>query len=124
MTRIEIEYILNSSPRILFDRLSTETGLSEWFADEVFINDNIYTFVWEGVEETAELLGIKDLDYIRFRWTDCENEEVYFEFKIQNHELTNEVSLIVTDFAINDEREEVIELWETQINNLKYLIGA
>ena len=73
MTRIEIEYILNSSPRILFDRLSTETGLSEWFADEVFINDNIYTFVWEGVEETAELLGIKDLDYIRFRWTDCEN---------------------------------------------------
>ena len=84
MTRIEIEYILNSSPRILFDRLSTETGLSEWFADEVFINDNIYTFVWEGVEETAELLGIKDLDYIRFRWTDCENEEVYFEFKIQN----------------------------------------
>ncbi|MCK9255743.1 MAG: SRPBCC domain-containing protein [Bacteroidales bacterium] len=124
MTKIEIEYIIKSSPRILFDRLSTETGLSEWFADDVSIKDNIYTFIWEGVEEKAEMLSNKDLSYIRFKWLDCENEDAYFEFRIQNHELTKEISLIITDFAIDNEREEVIELWETQINNLKYILGA
>lgn len=123
MTKIEIEYLFNCSPKILFNRLSTPIGLTEWFADEVFVDDNIFTFIWEGIEEKAELVGIKDLSFVRFKWLEGE-EGTYFEFRIITHELTNDVALIVTDFAIDDENEEVKELWETQINKLKYLLGA
>jgi len=124
MTKFEIEQIFNSSPKILYNRLSTASGLSEWFADDVFIRDKIFTFVWEGVEEKAELLGKKDLSFVKFRWIDSDSDEYYFEFKIQMHDLTNETALIVTDFAEDDEKDEAIELWETQINKLKYILGA
>lgn len=124
MIKIEIEYILNSSPRVLFSRLSTATGLAEWFADDVTINDNIYTFIWEGVEEKAEFIGSKDLSYVRFRWLESEFEDSYFEFKLVTHDITNEISLVITDFVIEDEHEETIELWEAQVGKLKYILGA
>lgn len=124
MIKIEIEYILNSSPRVLFNRLSTPSGLSEWFADDVTVKDNIYTFIWEGIEEKAELLAKKDLSFVKFKWLDSEFEEAYFEFKLYTHEITNQIALIITDFVLEDEREETIELWETQVNKLKYILGA
>jgi hypothetical protein len=123
MTKIEIEFIFNSSERILYNRLSTASGLSEWFADDVTINDNIFTFIWEGVEEQAELITKKDSSYVRFKWLESE-DDTYFEFKIQTHDITKEIALIVTDFAIDEEKQEVIELWETQINKLKHILGA
>lgn len=124
MLKIEIEYIINSSPKVLFKRLASPSGLSEWFADDVSVVNNIYTFIWDGIEEQAELIASKDLSFVRFKWLDSEFEEAYFEFKIITHELTNELSLIITDFVIENEKDETIELWETQINNLKYILGA
>ncbi len=123
MTKVELEFIFNSSERILFNRLSTASGLSEWFADDVTVRDNVFTFIWEGVEEKAELINKKDLQYVRFKWLDSE-ENTYFEFKIQSDALTKDIALIITDFAIDDEKEEVIDLWESQINELKHILGA
>lgn len=124
MLKIEIEYDFNSSPRVLYNRLSTAAGLTEWFADDVKVKENIYTFVWDGIEEQAELVSKKDLSFVRFKWVESENEEAYFEFKILTQDLTNEIALIITDFVIEDEKEETIELWETQVNKLKYILGA
>ena len=124
MKKIELEFILNTSVKVLYSRLSTPTGLGEWFADKVNEKDNIYTFEWDGVEESAELIASKDLSMVRFHWLESEDEESYFEFLIVEHELTNDVALIVTDFAIDDEEDEIIELWNTQIANLKRVIGA
>ena len=45
--KIEIEYIINTSPIILFSCMSTPSGLSEWFANDVNIKDDMYTFFWE-----------------------------------------------------------------------------
>lgn len=123
MTKLEIEYIMNSSPKVLYNRLSTAPGLTEWFADDVIVRDNIYTFIWEGVEEHAELIDKKELSFVQFRWLDAE-KDTYFEFRINSHNITNEVALIVTDFAIDDEVDETIDLWETQVNRLKYILGA
>jgi uncharacterized protein YndB with AHSA1/START domain len=124
MIKIEIEYDFNSSPGVLYSRLSTAAGLTEWFADDVIVKNNIYTFVWDGIEEQAELVSKKDQSFVRFRWLESENEEAYFEFKILTQNLTNEIALIITDFVIEDEKEETIELWETQVNKLKYILGA
>ncbi len=123
MTKIELEFIIKSSPRILFNRVSTASGLSEWFADDVMVNNKFFTFVWNNVEEKAQLLSKKDLEHIRFRWLE-KDEDTYFEFKIQVHDLTKEIALIITDFAEDDEKDETIELWETQINELKHILGA
>lgn len=123
MTKLELEFIFNSSERVLYNRLSTPSGLSEWFADDVQVDDNIYTFIWEGVGEQAELLGKKDLCFAKFKWLESD-DETYFEFRIQTHDVTNEIALIITDFAEDDEKQETVELWEAQINNLKHILGA
>ena len=51
----QLEYPLNSSIKILYERLSTISGLSEWFADDVNINrEGIYTFTWEGSSQEGQ----------------------------------------------------------------------
>ncbi len=122
MIKIELEYILKVSPKLLYNRLSTASGLAEWFADDVFIKDKIYTFVWEGSEEVAELIAKKALVSVRFKWLERE-DDAYFEFRIENHELTNDLTLYIIDHVEEDEQEEVTILWETQINNLKNTLG-
>ena len=121
----QLEYPLHSSINILYERLSTISGLSEWFADDVNINrKGIYTFTWEGSSQEAELISKKKGEHIRFRWLDSEADE-YFEFRIQIDELTSDVSLIVSDFAEDDEdKEDATNLWNAQIDNLKHIIGS
>ena len=129
--KITLEYIFKTSPGILFSRLSTASGLSEWFADDVNIKENIYTFMWDKTEQTAELLQKKENKTIRFRWlneeddTPIDNEESdYFEFKITVLELTGETALIVTDTVLPEEKEDTIELWNEQIEQLRTKLGS
>ena len=121
----QLEYPLNSSIKILYERLSTISGLSEWFADDVNINrEGIYTFTWEGSSQEAKLISKKKGDHIRFRWLDSEEDE-FFEFKIQIDELTSHVSLIISDFAEDeDDKEDATNLWDAQIDKLKNIIGS
>ena len=120
--KIELEYAINSSPKILYTRLSTPSGLSEWFADDINILGDTYTFIWEGNGQEAKLLSKKDNHSIRFRWIE-EDDDSFFEFKIHKDELTGDVALIITDFADDDEKEDTIDLWDTQISKLKHTIG-
>lgn len=121
--KYQLEYTINASPKVLFNRLSTPAGLSEWFADDVNINDKIFTFIWDGAEQEAELLAKRDQKHVRFRWTD-EDDESFFEFKITVDDLTGDVALLITDFAEPDEKEDAISLWDTQINELKHVLGS
>ncbi len=119
-----LEYAFNSSPKVLYNRISTVAGLSEWFADNVMIKGDKFIFVWDDGEQEAKLLGKKDLDYARYKWLDDDDDKAYFEFKIEIDELTNDVSLMVTDFAYEDEKEDDIDLWEAQIDSLRSVIGS
>lgn len=123
MTKYELEYTLNTSTKVLFNRLSTPDGLSEWFADDVNLRKGKFTFIWEGAEQIADVVTRKDNKYIRFKWEDDEEEESYFEFKINKDELTGDVALLVTDFAEEDEKQDSINLWDSQISELKRAIG-
>ncbi len=118
-----IEFTINTSPKVLFYRLSSPGGLSEWFADDVNLQGKIFTFIWDGSEQQAELLLKKDNKYVRFKWLDDEEEDSFFEFKINIDELTRDVALLITDFAEEDEKADAIELWTKQIGNLKRTIG-
>lgn len=121
--KYELEYTLNTSPAILFNRLSTPEGLSEWFADDVNLKKGRYTFIWEGTEQEASVLQKKANKFIRFRWEDDEEEDAFFEFRIHTDELTGDVALLITDFAEENEKEDAVDLWDTQISGLKQAIG-
>ena len=119
-----IEYPIKTSISVLYRRLSTPSGLEEWFADSVNIKDGILIFSWEGSEQDAKVLKKKNDEFIQYQWLDDEDTERYFEFAIQVDEMTKDTSLIITDFAEDEEeKEEGLLLWNTQIDNLKQAIG-
>lgn len=119
--KIILEYPINSSPKVLYSRLSTPGGLSEWFADDVNLKGNVFSFIWEGTEQQAEVVQKKENRYIRFRWLD--DPEAFFEFRISVDELTKDVALVVTDFVDEEDVDDTTELWNTQVAELKHIIG-
>lgn len=122
--KYQLEFVINASPKILYNFLSTPSGLSEWFADNVNSRGEKFVFFWDGSEEEATLLSKKSGSHVRFQWDEDEGEEVFFEMRIQIDDLTSDLSLIITDFAEEDEMEEAQMLWESQINKLKSVIGG
>jgi len=120
--KIQLEYVLNCSPKVLFNWLSTASGLAEWFADDVKVKGKKFTFIWEGSEQSAEMTLHKENRLVRYTWLD--EEDGYFEFRISQDELTSDVSLIIIDFAEQDELEETKGLWDMQIADLKHILGS
>ncbi|MAJ98090.1 MAG: SRPBCC domain-containing protein [Flavobacteriales bacterium TMED288] len=122
--KYELEFPIKSSVRILFNQISTPSGLSEWFSNDVNIKSNIFTFIWDNDSQDAELLNKKNNQSIRFKWLD-EPKNTYFEFNIIVDEITLDTSLIVIDFADDEEdMEEAKLLWEKQIEKLRQSIGS
>jgi len=124
--KVELEYQVNTAPGVLFKRLSTPHGLSEWFANDVNLSGNVFTFFWNGDTKKAELIDKKENKFVKFRWiTDQDEGGKHFTFKLTKDDLTGEVSLTVIE-EVNDEEDidEVISLWNYQIGELKRLIGA
>ena len=125
LIKYTLEFPINSSINILYLRLSSPSGLAEWFADNIIVKNNIYTFIWGESKQKARLLTKKHNRFIRFKWEDNETQGDYFEFFIQVDEMTSDVSLLVTDFAENQEdQEEQTDLWNKQISSLKRAIGS
>ena len=124
--KFELEIPLRASPKMLFPFLSTPSGLSEWFCDDVNSRTELFTFFWDGSEEQARLLKKQMDKMVRFRWLSDEEDglDSYFELRIEVDALTNDTSIIVTDFADANEVEEAKQLWESQIHELQHIIGA
>ena len=122
--KYELEYNLNCSPKVLFSRLSTPEGLCEWFADDVSVDGDLFTFHWSKSEAKARLAALKENKFVRFEWLENHDPESnYFEFRINIEELSGSLALIITDFAEPEEKEDAIYLWDTQITDLKRLLG-
>lgn len=122
--KFHIEYVFDTvSRRSLWNHLTTPPGLSSWFADDVSINDSKYLFKWNKEEQEAEVLAMKPEISIRYKWTDEEDPSSYFEFIIHTIELTGGIALEITDFAEPDEKQDAIELWDTQVEELKRTLG-
>ncbi len=122
--KLILEYIIYASPKLLFEFITSPSGLSEWFADDVNILGTVYTFVWDGAKQQADVLNISEGKSIRLRWTDRPSD-TYFEFRIEKNELTQELSLVITDFAETAEDKNSLEvLWQGQVQRLMKVIGS
>ncbi|MDG1572767.1 START-like domain-containing protein [Robiginitalea sp. M366] len=121
--KFELEFVIQSSPQLLYQYLSTPSGLSEWFADNVNSRGERFMFIWDGSEEVAVLLKRKSDEFVRFAW-EYNEDDSYFEMRIIVDEITSDVSLFITDFAEEDELDEAKMLWENQVSDLKQILGS
>lgn len=124
LIKYQLEFPIHSSINLLYKRISTAEGLAEWFADDVHVKNDVYTFFWQRSEQKAKLLKKKENQFVRFRW--LENDiETYFEFQILQDRLTGDVALLIIDFAEDEAtKEEDTLLWNTQIEGLKHILGS
>lgn len=122
--KFEMEFVIRASEDMVFEFVSTESGLSEWFCDDVTIKNGIFTFEWDGQIQQAQLVKEQPPLFIRYQWLD-KNDGSYFEFRTQKDELTNDISLIITDFASDKAEEESAKLlWHSQVDKLLHVLGS
>lgn len=123
--KFELEIPMHASPNMLYNYFATPSGLEEWFADKVNSRGKVITFFWDDSEEEAKIINKKSGERVRYKWLESEDDDSYFEFKIQVDSLTKDVSVIITDFAEDEEAvEESKQLWTSQLDELKHAIGA
>lgn len=119
---LRLEYVINSSPRILFPFIQEPNALAQWFADDVNYKDGVYEFIWEDEVNRAKLATVKENKSVRFKWLD--DTPYYFEIEIVQDELTNDVALHVTDYVKPDNLEDRKKIWNNSIEYLQSVIGA
>lgn len=123
------EFEINASQKMLFPYLSSASGLAQWFADDVNINeDKVFSFIWDDEEHKAKKAGQKLNQWVRFEFLpeseEDEDDPSYIEMKLDVNDLTQTLFLQVTDYSDLDDEEEQQELWENLVLNLKELIGG
>jgi uncharacterized protein YndB with AHSA1/START domain len=123
------DYQINTSRKILFPYLSTASGLSEWFADNVTINeDKDYIFHYDGEEHYARIVAMRTNYHVKFDFFDPNNSEEtdhsYIEFKIEENELTQTLFLKVIDYSDSYDDGELESIWENLVTHLKEIIGG
>ena len=123
--KIKMEYMLKAgSGNIIWNIISTPSGLETWFADKVTAKNKTFTFQWGKTEiREAELINCRTNNFIRFHWLDDEESKSYFELRIAYNELTEDLMLEVTDWATPDEIEDLKDLWESDVEKLKRISG-
>lgn len=118
-----VEYPVRCSPAILYEFLSSSSGLQEWFAEKVEDSDGVFSFSWSGASEEAEVLEKEENKSIRFHWVDSPKDE-YFEFSIEKSEVTNQTILVIHDFAEKNDIKDQSQLWQAQVKELFHRLGG
>jgi len=123
-----IEYPMRSVPEAMLWRyISTPQGLESWFADGVSVQGKHYTFSWGTASQQASLVSMRSGVYVRFRWVTSDVADKtgrYFELRITRSELTDAVTLVVTDHADDElDVQEMTTLWNQQVETLRRAMG-
>ena len=127
--RIDIEYPLTTmSPNIIWDQISSAHGLERWFADHVEENEGMFTFTWgepwtEQDIRTAQMIDCVKYDHIRLKWDTDDDEEGFWEMRIEKSDLTHHLNLLITDFADDDDLDGLKILWESNLDRLHRASG-
>lgn len=123
------DYQINTSRKVIYPYLSTASGLSQWFADDVTINeDKVYNFIYDGDDHYARPTIMRLNHHVKFEFFDPEDEteqdRSYIEFKLEENELTQTFYLRVADYGDAYDEQEQNFIWEGLISTLKEIIGG
>ncbi|MEE9438775.1 MAG: START-like domain-containing protein [Saprospiraceae bacterium] len=122
--KFEMEFIFRASPAILYTFFTSPACIVRWFCDTVDIQDDIFTFEWEGSEEIAKLVDDIEEERVKFQWEDADDENEYLEFKFYKSKITNETVVELVDWCDDDEVQEQKDLWQSQMDKLKVEVGG
>lgn len=122
--KYHLEFDMKCSTTLLFEYIGTSSGMGEWFADDVIERGDEFTFIWGDQNEIANLIRYKEESFVRFRWEEDEGTKYYWELAINVDDVTNDVALVITDFAEEDELEHSKLYWENLVDDLKKIIGS
>jgi len=131
MQKITLEYPLSTkSTRLVWDMISNAAGLQKWLADQVVEDEESMTFTWghpwtERDTKKSRILEKERMNYIRMLWDYHEDTpEAYWEMKIMESDLTGMLSLLITDFAADDDEEnDLRDLWDANFERLHRVSG-
>lgn len=125
------DYQINTSKKVIYPYLSTASGLSQWFADDVTINeDKVFNFVYDGEDHFARSTIMRLNHHVKFEFFDPEDTEgveedrSFVEFKLEENELTQTFYLRIIDYGDTYDDQEQQEIWEGLITQLKEIIGG
>ena len=123
--KIELQYIFErgTSRDDLWECISTPYGLAGWFADEVSLDGNVFTFVWGDEEDKAQIKQSRRGVYVRMHWQSETDSRSYFEMRISTDELTQDLVLSVIEVLDSAQREEELDFWDQQVDNLRDKMG-
>ena len=127
--RIDIEYPLTTeSPNIIWEQISSAHGLRRWLADNVTEEEGTFTFTWgepwtEQDIRRAQLIEYVKYDHIRLKWEEDEDDDSFWEMRIDKSDLTGHLNLLITDFAEDDDIEGLNILWESNLDRLHRASG-
>ncbi len=126
----EGEYPVNASRKMLYPYIASASGLSQWFADDVNVNnqDKTLTFIWDGEENIAKIASQRTNNYIKFEFLPRNEEEetdpCWVEIRLEMNELTQSVFVKITDYSDIDDEEEINEIWENNMHTLREIVGG
>jgi uncharacterized protein YndB with AHSA1/START domain len=128
--RLNREYPLSArKPDIVWSLISTDHGLGRWLADEVSEENGVITLTWgqpwaDHHTLLAEVVEREKNSHIRFRWTEEDDPEAFWEMRIAQSELTGELCLQVVDYAPEDDVEDLAALWDGNMERLHRVSGV
>jgi uncharacterized protein YndB with AHSA1/START domain len=123
-TKLEMEFIFKASPTLLYTFITTPACLVRWFCEHVEIDEDLFSFSWNGNYEDAEMVDDIEDERVRFKWLDAENQDEYFEFRMYKSDMTQETILEITDFCDAGDEKSVRDLWTQQMTDLKLECGG
>ena len=128
-TLFTTEFEINASTKMLYSYISTASGLAQWMADDVNLDeDKNFNFIWEDEDHKAKMVSHRLNHYVKFEFLpnneEDEEDPAYFELRLDKSELTNSVFIKITDHSDMEDLEELEDLWHGLIDNLKETVGG
>ena len=125
----QVEFEINASRKMLYPYIYTASGLSLWIADDVTVNeDKVFNFIWDNEDHKARMVSHRVNHFVKFEYLpetdEDEDDPAYFELRIEINELTQTVFLHITDYIDFDDEEELYDLWDGMMHNLKEIVGG
>jgi len=123
------EFEINASTKMLYSYISTASGLSQWMADDVILDeDKNFNFIWEGEDHKAKMVSHRLNHYVKFEFTpltkEDEEDPSYFELRLEKSELTESVFIRINDYSDMDDMDELEDLWHGLVDHLKETVGG
>ena len=128
MEKFEGDFEIKASKKMLYPYISTASGLSQWFADDVNINeDKEFNFIYDEEDHKARMASHRLNQYVKFEFPDDMDEDghpSYVELHLEENEITQTVYLKVVDYSDFEDTEEQYELWQDLVHSLKEIVGG